>query len=81
MEEQSDLLKPAVLQYCLEHQDTEHKTDEGQIFLQVRRQWVYPAPIIIAETELKEAKKEAEAKGTATYTEKPFVVFKQDKEE
>lgn len=73
-------MKPAVLQYCLENQDKEHKVEGGQIFLQVRRQWTYPAMIVVAETELKEAKKEAEAKGTASYIEKPFVVFKQDKE-
>src|SRR3990167_3444394 len=79
LEAEAELIKPLVLQYCLENQDEEHIVDGGQITLSVRRQWTYPAEVVALEVTVKEKKKEAEAKGDATYIEKPFVVFTQDK--
>ena len=79
LEAEAEKLKPTVLQYCLENQDEEHIVDGGQITLSVRRQWTYPAEVVALEVTVKEKKKEAEAKGDATYIEKPFVVFTQDK--
>lgn len=49
--------------------------DVGMLVVVPKRTYTYPAVITKAEEDLKKAKKEAEAKGTATYTEAPFVRF------
>jgi hypothetical protein len=80
LEDRISELKPTVLQYCLEHQDEDLMVDSGQLSLQIRRTWKYPKDIEVLEEQLHEEKKAAEAKGEATYTEKPIVVFKEFKE-
>jgi hypothetical protein len=55
--------------------------DVGTFSLARRKSWVYPQRIVEMEADLIVAKKKAEAKGEATYTDKPYFVFKEVKEE
>jgi hypothetical protein len=52
----------------------------GTFSLAKRKSWEYPQEITEMEADLITAKKTAEAKGEATYTEKPYFVFKESKE-
>lgn len=54
----------------------ELQTEFGTFSRAVRRTYTYPAEITSLEVTLKERKKEAEATGTATHTEKPYILFK-----
>lgn len=51
----------------------------GRFMRAARRTWTYPESIESAQDALKIAKKEAEARGDATYEEKEYVIFKDTK--
>lgn len=55
-------------------------TGYGVLTVVSNRAYTYPQAIVQMEEDLKLAKKEAEAKGTATYTDNPFVKFNALKE-
>lgn len=48
----------------------------GTFSLSAKRKYIYPAGVVELEDKLKQAKKEAEAKGTATYTVTEYPLFK-----
>lgn len=48
----------------------------GTFSLSAKRKYVYPISVVELEDKLKQAKKEAEAKGTATYTVTEYPLFK-----
>ena len=81
LEAQADELNPFVLESLqvsgAEEVDIE---DLGKIVLANRRTWEYPAEIKEKEDTVKAEKKEAEQLGTAKYSEKPYILFKQNKE-
>lgn len=69
-------LKGKVLANLLEnHADEVEIPEVGKMVVVPKRAYTYPAEVVRLEGELKKAKQEAEAKGTATYTENPFIRF------
>lgn len=47
----------------------------GKIYIVPSRSWKYPPSVVKMEEDLKAAKTEAEARGTATYTDNSYVKF------
>lgn len=74
LEEQLELLKEPVMEIMSDADELQ--TEFGTFTKASRRSYTYPAFITTLDEQLKEKKKEAEATGTATYTEKPYIVFK-----
>lgn len=75
-------LKKDIQLYMIENNaDKIEAPDVGTFSLAKRKSWAYPQAITEMEADLVVAKKTAEAKGEATYTEKPYFVFKEMKEE
>lgn len=53
----------------------------GKITLVSKRKYTYPKDLEEEEKNLKQAKKEAEATGEATYVENPYIIFKSNEPE
>lgn len=54
----------------------EVEIDSGKFIISTRRTWKYSQTIEKQENELKEMKKEEEAKGFAEYEEKSYLIFR-----
>lgn len=67
-------LQPSIIEAMGENEEVE--TNFGMFVIGKRRAWKYPAEVEVKEQELKEAKKECEQLGTATYEENPYLIFK-----
>ena len=72
-------LKPAITAFMIQEDADKIDSEFGTFSLAKRKSWAYPQPIVEMEADLKVAKKTAEAKGDATYEEKPYFVFKEPK--
>jgi len=82
LEEEMDELNPQVLEIMKESAVEEIEVgDLGKLTMASRRTWIYPEFIQEKEKELKREKKEAEQTGTADYSEKHYVLFKEAKVE
>ena len=80
LEAQIDELNPQVLEIMKESAVEEIEIgDLGKLTMASRRTWIYPEFIQLKEKELKAEKKEAEQTGTADYSEKHYVMFKEAK--
>lgn len=79
LEDQLEQLKPEIAT-AIEQMNPLDKIVEvdgvGTFSLTAKRKYVYPAGVVQLEDQLKQAKKEAEAKGTATYTITEYPLFK-----
>lgn len=76
IEEELEALKPQVVAAIQEQEADQIDHAAGLFSLQARRSWTYPLEIQLQEENLKAEKKQAEQLGTATYSEKPVLVFK-----
>ena len=77
LEAQCDEIRPEIIAVMdLQHAEVMECGDKGTFLLQKRRTWKYPKEVQDLEATVKEQKKEAEQTGTATYEEKPVLVFK-----
>lgn len=82
LEQELEELNPQVLSIMQETAVEEIEVgDLGKLTMASRRTWVYPEFIQEKEKELKKEKKEAEQTGTADYSEKHYVMFKEAKVE
>ncbi len=81
LEKKAEELNPAVLEIMEEHKAEEITLYIGKLSLGSRRTWKYSAEITEMDQGLKNAKKEEEQLGVATYTEKKYVVFKTGKDD
>lgn len=82
LDQELEELNPQVLEIMKESAVEEIEVGElGKLTMASRRTWVYPEFIQTKEKELKQAKKEAEQTGTADYSEKHYVMFKEVKVE
>lgn len=79
LEKELDLLKEPVMEMLGDNDEIQ--TDFGTFTKVNKRKYSYPSEIAIMEDIVKEKKKEAEATGTATYTENPYILFKEVKGE
>lgn len=80
IEVQLDELNPQVLEIMKEDALEEVEVgDLGKLTMASRRTWTYPEVIQTKEKELNAEKKEAEQTGSADYTEKHYVLFKEAK--
>lgn len=80
LEVKIEALKPEIMAE-MEKSGAEEATigDRGTITIAHRRTYKYPPAIVKMETDLKQAKVEAEAKGEATASETSYPVFKAKK--
>lgn len=76
LEDDVDSLKEVVMEIVESKGADEVQTEFGTFVRASRRTYTYPENIASLEASLKEQKKEAEATGSATYVEKPYVLFK-----
>lgn len=76
LEESIDELQPLIMAEMEAEKADEVDTDFGKFLVGKRRTYTYPAEIESEIEKIKELKKEAEAKGTANYVEKPYLIFK-----
>jgi len=76
LEEELDALKPQVIAAIQEQEADQVEHSSGLFSLQARRTWTYPLEVQLQEENLKAEKKQCEQIGTATYSEKPVLVFK-----
>lgn len=76
LEENIDELQPLILAEMETEQADEIDTEFGRFLTGKRRTYTYPQEIESEIEKIKELKKEAEAKGTASYTEKSYLIFK-----
>jgi len=80
LDAQLEELNPQVLEIMKESAVEEIEIgDLGKLTMASRRTWVYPEFIQEKEKELKKEKKEAEQTGSADYSEKHYVMFKEAK--
>lgn len=77
LELEADSLNPEIMAAIIASGADAAETDFGTFTVGKRRTYTYPENLKNDEARLKEAKKEAEALGTATYIEKPYLVYKQ----
>ena len=75
IEAQIDVLKKYFKNVLEEEQAEQINSDYGTISMCRRRNYTYPDEVLIKDNELKKLKEEAEARGTATYTETTFIRF------
>lgn len=78
LEDELDKLKPEVEAIVLEANPVDgivEVDDIGTFTIVKKRKYTYSERIVSAETALKEAKKEEEARGTAPYEESRYVKF------
>jgi len=76
LELEVDAIQPEIMAGIEAQGADEVQTDFGKFILGRRRTYTYPEALVVAETNLKADKKEAEATGSATYVEKPYLLFK-----
>ena len=76
LEAQVDELQPQIMESIINEGADGVATDFGTFTVGHRRTYTYPENVAGEEARVKEMKKEAEALGTATYVEKPYLVFK-----
>jgi hypothetical protein len=75
LQEKMETLKSVFTEEMLDKKVDLIETEYGSLSMCRRRNYTYPEEIRISETELKEKKKEAEARGLAEYTETTFIRF------
>ena len=75
LEREMTQLQPAVME-AMEGNDEVEVKEIGTFIIGHRRAWVYPEPLERAKANLKEAEKNAQRLGEATYTENPYLLFK-----
>lgn len=78
LEQKVEDMKPEIVAAVEQLNPEDHvvETDYGVFSMVAKRKYTYPEEIVAAEASVKELKKEAEAKGTATYVENPYLLFK-----
>lgn len=82
LEAKADIINPQILEIMEQNEVEEISlSDHGVLSLGSRRTWKYPEVVSELEDELKSKKKESEQLGTASYTEKFYVIFKGKKDE
>ena len=80
--EEIDTLAPQILALMDEFSQDEIESPVLGTFVKAgKRKWSYPAVVISMEEEWKDAKKDAEQRGTATYTINPYLVYHEPKPE
>jgi len=77
LETEKDLTKDIILEILRTDLDGKFAVDDlGTLSIGTRKKWEYPAVVADIEDALKEAKKNAEADGTAAFTESEFLTFR-----
>lgn len=73
-------LAPQIIEYMVAQDIEKQPTTLGTFSLVPKKTWKYTGAVDKAKKELEEIKADEEATGKATFTEKPYLLFKEPKD-